>query len=96
MAKWITRRQLAEKLGVHPNSIVRYEKRPGFPKRSTALGNPRWEEAKIDRYMKRMAREEARAEARAKKSAASARPEASEPRSRRPSTSPKLRRAVNL
>ena len=60
MIKWLTRKQLAAKLGIHPNSIPRYERKKGFPKRSMSLGVPRWEDRKVDQYMKRLAKEKAR------------------------------------
>ena len=53
MVNWLTREQLAAKLGMHPNTIYRREQEPDFPKRSTALGPPRWNEEEVDRYMRR-------------------------------------------
>lgn len=52
MHKWLTKAQVAEKLGVHPNTIYRLEKRPDFPPRSDALGNPRWRDDEIEKFMR--------------------------------------------
>jgi predicted DNA-binding transcriptional regulator AlpA len=51
MTRWLTRAELAEKLSTHPNSIYRFEQKPGFPERSQILGAPRWREDEIDLYM---------------------------------------------
>lgn len=53
MYRWLTRNEVAQKLGIHPNTLFRLEKKPEFPRRSTALGGPRWREDEIDRYMER-------------------------------------------
>lgn len=51
MHRWLTRHEVAEKLGIHLNTLFKLEKKPGFPRRSSALGGPRWREDEIDRYM---------------------------------------------
>ena len=51
MTRWLSRQQVAEKLGTHPNTIYKLEKRPDFPKRSSAMSQPRWREDEIDAYM---------------------------------------------
>lgn len=53
MTRWITREAVAELLSTHPNTVYRLEKRPDFPRCTRALGNPRWREDEIQRYMEK-------------------------------------------
>lgn len=53
MHRWLTKAQVAEKLGIHPNTVYRLEQRSGFPRRSEALGNPRWRDDEIEEFMER-------------------------------------------
>lgn len=53
MSKWLTRTQVAERLGIHRNSLFRLEQRPDFPRRSETLGTPRWREDEIEEFMER-------------------------------------------
>lgn len=49
--RWLTRQQVAEKLGCHINTIYKLKRRRDFPLPSTAAGHPRWREDEIDCYM---------------------------------------------
>ncbi len=53
MSVWLNRTQLAEMLGTHPNSIFRLERRSDFPRRSTALGPPRWKKEEVEEFMRK-------------------------------------------
>ncbi len=53
MTRWITREAVAQLLSTHPNTVYKLEKKPDFPRCTRALGNPRWREDEIQRYMEK-------------------------------------------
>jgi hypothetical protein len=52
--KWIGTMALSEKLGVHPFSIPRLRKRPGFPQPVKPFGKNLWDEREVDAYIEEL------------------------------------------
>jgi predicted DNA-binding transcriptional regulator AlpA len=51
IVRWLNRTQVATLLGIHPNSLYKLERRADFPKRSLALGSPRWRSDELHQWM---------------------------------------------
>jgi len=52
--RWINTMELAQRLGVHPASVPRLRKKPGFPPPKKLFGKNLWDADEIDRYVEEL------------------------------------------